>query len=713
MSDPSTPTKRPHPKDVSESPPQKKPRPQYDQSVLPQVPSPSKTWDSSLLPTLIGSFGATKLEQSEDILAQRHIHYQQSWGRSADFPFKDNVVATGPKTFTDTNCGSIPRIFVFNEYRYLLERCAPYFRRHDYVGLLIMGTPGIGKTTLLSLWLFLSILQGQPILWYQDNVLLLHCAAGVYTIRDHRAVSSLALSDIVLLVNLDTEIPRIIESLSANGTNLRIVAASSPDPARHHHWTKQVGHIYRAVLDPPSWDEVKQYYETGCARFYEPGFEKVQNFDLYHQLANGIFYDGFNLRDMEKFVAEGWENAGLRVVNSIRITLEGIEPRVLLNMLKSGTAPGGTNATSESLVAVYRGPVNGTHGEIMLYAPRSILIYRALHARFVLATEEDLRLFRVQFRRLRECAATVGYAFEAEAHLLLTQPTFTFTTAAGKVLEVLVVPPPAKRIPSSTWDSTMEPDNLQRQVYYIPMSVNDPTFNSFVIVNGKLYAFQMSSRPTVSSKGIDLLTKCFDGPRYLVFVVPSDIKIFTWPQSVSGFEYGKMSVEYVRSENPANEVLEAVKSYPLIVPLVNPDHLSFVRQQQLLHSPPPTTPRIDGRQPVLRSEIDALRSVDHVERYEGRAIWTKVRTKLGATQVILRPRPVGFGLRCNPNIHRLCTAAGIRDISAKVWGSRNKLPVLKATLRLLQAGNAPHGMGNGLGGPGPRMRKGMDLRNTD
>ncbi|KAF7325735.1 37S ribosomal protein [Mycena kentingensis (nom. inval.)] len=118
-----------------------------------------------------------------------------------------------------------------------------------------------------------------------------------------------------------------------------------------------------------------------------------------------------------------------------------------------------------------------------------------------------------------------------------------------------------------------------------------------------------------------------------------------------------------------------------------------------------------GDRAVLRSEIDALRSVDHVERFEGRTIWTEVRTKLGATQVILRPRPVGFGLRCNPNIHRLCTAAGIRDISAKVWGSRNKLPVLKATLRLLQAGNAPHGMGNGLGGPGPRMHKGTGLRN--
>jgi len=79
--------------------------------------------------------------------------------------------------------------------------------------------------------------------------------------------------------------------------------------------------------------------------------------------------------------------------------------------------------------------------------------------------------------------------------------------------------------------------------------------------------------------------------------------------------------------------------------------------------------------------------------------------------VILRPRPVGFGLRCNPYIHRLLKAAGIKDISAKVWGSRNRIGVLKATLRLLQAGHTPLGMGDGVGGPGRKMHKGSGLRN--
>jgi small subunit ribosomal protein S5 len=106
----------------------------------------------------------------------------------------------------------------------------------------------------------------------------------------------------------------------------------------------------------------------------------------------------------------------------------------------------------------------------------------------------------------------------------------------------------------------------------------------------------------------------------------------------------------------------------------------------------------------------AVRNMDWVERFEKRTIWTEMDTKLGATRLILRPRPVGFGLRCNPNIHQVLKAAGIKDISAKVWGSRNPLNVVKALFRMLQAGNAPLSMGDGIGGGGRKLNKGSGLR---
>ncbi|KIM67318.1 hypothetical protein SCLCIDRAFT_181297 [Scleroderma citrinum Foug A] len=123
----------------------------------------------------------------------------------------------------------------------------------------------------------------------------------------------------------------------------------------------------------------------------------------------------------------------------------------------------------------------------------------------------------------------------------------------------------------------------------------------------------------------------------------------------------------------------------------------------------------DDEVPVARDKAyaKALRSLDYVERFENRTIWTDVEAKFGATRIILRQRPVGFGLHCNPNVHQVLKAAGIKDASAKVWGSRNPLSVIKTLFRMLHAGNAPLAMGNGVGGGARRLDKGSGLRSKD
>jgi small subunit ribosomal protein S5 len=118
----------------------------------------------------------------------------------------------------------------------------------------------------------------------------------------------------------------------------------------------------------------------------------------------------------------------------------------------------------------------------------------------------------------------------------------------------------------------------------------------------------------------------------------------------------------------------------------------------------------DPSRATNRAFAMAVRSMDYVDRFENRTIWTEMSDKLGATRIILRPRPVGFGLHCNPNIHQVLKAAGIKDISAKVWGSRNPLNVIKLLFRMLHAGNAPLAMGNGIGGPGRKLDKGSGVR---
>jgi len=60
-------------------------------------------------------------------------------------------------------------------------------------------------------------------------------------------------------------------------------------------------------------------------------------------------------------------------------------------------------------------------------------------------------------------------------------------------------------------------------------------------------------------------------------------------------------------------------------------------------------------------------------------------------------------------------AAGIKDISAKVWGSRNPLNVIKATIRLLHSGHAPVRFGSGTPhhGGGRRKEGGKGVRGKD
>lgn len=118
----------------------------------------------------------------------------------------------------------------------------------------------------------------------------------------------------------------------------------------------------------------------------------------------------------------------------------------------------------------------------------------------------------------------------------------------------------------------------------------------------------------------------------------------------------------------------------------------------------------NARLALQKARIEAVKNMDYVERFEQRTVWTEMQAKLGATRLVIRPRPVGFGLRCNPFLHQILRAAGFKDVSAKVWGSRNKLNVIKAAFNMIHAGHAPVGMGDGIGGKGKRLSKGIGMQ---
>ncbi|KAF9517663.1 hypothetical protein BS47DRAFT_1285972, partial [Hydnum rufescens UP504] len=111
-----------------------------------------------------------------------------------------------------------------------------------------------------------------------------------------------------------------------------------------------------------------------------------------------------------------------------------------------------------------------------------------------------------------------------------------------------------------------------------------------------------------------------------------------------------------------------------------------------------------------KAYTDAIKRLDTVARFEDRTIFTEAYIKLGSTKITMWPRPAGFGLAVNPYIHQICKAAGIRDLSAKVIGSRNGMQVVKAVTMLLHGGSTPLGFGDGVGGKGRRLEAKEGIR---
>ncbi|GAA5840216.1 hypothetical protein JCM3766R1_004131 [Sporobolomyces carnicolor] len=96
---------------------------------------------------------------------------------------------------------------------------------------------------------------------------------------------------------------------------------------------------------------------------------------------------------------------------------------------------------------------------------------------------------------------------------------------------------------------------------------------------------------------------------------------------------------------------------------------------------------------VQKAFNQAVRSMDYVERYEDRTVSGTMKSNFGTCKIEMRSRPPGFGLRVNPYIHQVAKAAGISDLSAKVYGSRNPTRVIKLAVSMLHGGSNPIDMG--------------------
>ncbi|MGD0522974.1 MAG: 30S ribosomal protein S5 [Candidatus Microgenomates bacterium] len=87
---------------------------------------------------------------------------------------------------------------------------------------------------------------------------------------------------------------------------------------------------------------------------------------------------------------------------------------------------------------------------------------------------------------------------------------------------------------------------------------------------------------------------------------------------------------------------------------------------------------------AIRKAISAAKRKLIVVPIKGTTVPYSVREKFSAAEVIIKPAPPGSGIIAGGAMRVVMEAAGIRDASGKILGTKNKISNVYATLKALE-----------------------------
>ncbi|KAF7303198.1 hypothetical protein MKEN_01283500 [Mycena kentingensis (nom. inval.)] len=258
------------------------------------------------------------------------------------------------------------RLFFFPEYWYIAHRANDVLLQrgnrtptmdgsgslvHRHPGAIIIGSPGIGKTSFLRMYLLIALSLKQPILSYERNRLFLHTSRGCYMIpkSNHRGVVyDVSLANVVLLADLDYTNKQ--DSLALyKDIPTRVVGVSSPKEARYATLIKKE-EMVRVAMDIPARDTLFTFYRhrLGLDKLTPGAFgrygsrEKMEDAFLKY-LFYGICAAGFSPCDLnlvfESFLEDtanlnGLTTAVRGIKEDIELALDALTPNNLSRLSK-------------------------------------------------------------------------------------------------------------------------------------------------------------------------------------------------------------------------------------------------------------------------------------------------------------------------------------------------------------------------------------------
>ncbi|ODV64541.1 mitochondrial 37S ribosomal protein uS5m ASCRUDRAFT_79344 [Ascoidea rubescens DSM 1968] len=86
---------------------------------------------------------------------------------------------------------------------------------------------------------------------------------------------------------------------------------------------------------------------------------------------------------------------------------------------------------------------------------------------------------------------------------------------------------------------------------------------------------------------------------------------------------------------------------------------------------------------MAKAQWNATKNLKYIPRYENRTILGDIDYRYHGVKLFLRSASPGFGLRVNHYIFEVCQCAGIKDLSGKVYKSRNGMNIVKGFVEAL------------------------------
>ncbi|KZV99109.1 hypothetical protein EXIGLDRAFT_699552 [Exidia glandulosa HHB12029] len=470
----------------------------------------------------------------------------------------------------------VEKLHVFSQYDILHQR----IRNHRQPGperlrvlplasqsaaagpVIVVGTPGIGKSVFLHYYAGCLLRESTPFILYTVNVtgpvFRFFTPDSVWTapaecvqaiIDDEHKPAIHPARNVPFLIDVD-----VAKDLP-NGTTIPnspffFVQAASPRED-HYSWSKQNLRTRHFAMNPHPQDEMLQ-----CLGPLFPDCPA-------EKLVSAIEALGPNFRTIINHMSDPF-----MALDAIVAAVEKVSPA----RIKEALTAQETHILLKSLCQnLPRSPsdVRWSGSDTLMHTIANPTVMRIVVAQWIQNERAaTLNLLR-QFSALPQTASTARWLFESWCHTLLaTGGTFMLHEmtqqesgrySLGATSREITLPGLPIELFSNVQQAT------QTGVYYVPIATNNPTYDSFFRVGEATNAFQMTLAKTHSLKqptGLNLLKTTMNTPRNnLMFVVPTGRSFSFEPLDEIPIPNLKFWLLYVDLDDSARSNIEAYMEY--------------------------------------------------------------------------------------------------------------------------------------------------------